>query len=93
MSCWWTCFYGDQYNRGLRRLPTVRRLLLLSVGFIAAAHLLDLGHRKLGFIGAVESSLAVDERLEGFDRPPITFTISRAGLVRLVPGSQPPGTE
>ena len=35
-------------------------------GFIAAAHLLDLGHRKLGFIGAVESSLAVDERLEGF---------------------------
>ncbi len=35
-------------------------------GFIATKHLIDAGFERIGFIGAVEGSLTVDERLEGF---------------------------
>ncbi|MGA2381072.1 MAG: LacI family DNA-binding transcriptional regulator [Spirochaetia bacterium] len=35
-------------------------------GFIATRHLIEAGYRKIGFIGAVEQSMPVDERLEGF---------------------------
>ena len=35
-------------------------------GFIATRHLIEAGYRKIGFIGAVEQSLPIDERLKGF---------------------------
>ncbi len=35
-------------------------------GFLATKHLIDAGFDKIGFIGAVEDSLTVDERLEGY---------------------------
>ena len=35
-------------------------------GFIATKHLIDAGFERIGFIGAVEGSFTVDERLEGF---------------------------
>ncbi|MFW6456813.1 MAG: GntR family transcriptional regulator [Planctomycetota bacterium] len=36
-------------------------------GYLAARHLLDLGHRRIGFIGDVDSS-TVRDRLEGYKR-------------------------
>lgn len=35
-------------------------------GFIATKHLIDAGFDEIGFIGAMEGSLTVDERLEGY---------------------------
>jgi LacI family transcriptional regulator len=35
-------------------------------GFLATKHLIESGCRTIGFIGAVEQSMPVDERLEGF---------------------------
>ena len=35
-------------------------------GFIATRHLIEAGYRKIGFIGAVEQALPIDERLKGF---------------------------
>jgi LacI family transcriptional regulator, galactose operon repressor len=37
-------------------------------GHLATTHLIENGYRRLGFIGAMEESQAVDERLEGFRR-------------------------
>lgn len=35
-------------------------------GFIATKHLIEAGYRTIGFIGAVEQSLPIDERLKGY---------------------------
>jgi LacI family transcriptional regulator len=35
-------------------------------GFIATRHLIEAGYRTIGFIGAVEQSLPIDERLQGY---------------------------
>ncbi len=35
-------------------------------GFIATKHLIEAGYRTIGFIGAVEQSLPIDERLQGY---------------------------
>jgi LacI family transcriptional regulator len=44
-------------------------------GFIATKHLIDAGFDRIGFIGAVEGSMTVDERLEGF-----RMAFERSGL-------------
>ncbi|HUZ18555.1 MAG TPA: LacI family DNA-binding transcriptional regulator [Spirochaetia bacterium] len=44
-------------------------------GFLATKHLIDAGFRTIGFVGAVEGSLTVDERLEGF-----RMAFDRSGL-------------
>jgi LacI family transcriptional regulator len=35
-------------------------------GFLATEHLIRRGYRSIGFIGALEGSLSIDERLEGY---------------------------
>jgi LacI family transcriptional regulator len=35
-------------------------------GFIATEHLIEAGYRAIGFVGGVEQSMPVDERLKGF---------------------------
>ncbi len=34
--------------------------------YLATRHLIDSGYRRIGFIGAVEGSLSIDERMEGY---------------------------
>ena len=35
-------------------------------GFLATKHLIEAGHQKIGFIGAVEQSQPIDGRLQGY---------------------------